>query len=607
MKSIKWRLVVLYVTLISIVMIICGTFIVSQIKSKSYGDKFTELERVAERRITLLEQSETIVDDAQVAKNMKDTYETSVEYLYATHNVYVKKIQGSIIYPDSVDLAEEVYKEYNKKLNTIAQVKSVENGQELTSIIEVDVMGEVGYEDYAAYATTFDLDGDGTLDYTMYVETSLEEVNENLSEYVRIIIISVIISVVISAVLGFLFANTITRPIAALTRSAKKMAKGNISHENNVIEVKSDDEIGQLTETFNHMAIELNKTLSAITSEKNKLETVFAHMADGILVFNSKNELIHANPAAYSMLGLKIADKPFGSIFEPLDSEINFESLLEMDTNSLQTFMLAINDQYINACFATYIDKSNESFGLITVLQDMTEQKKLEEMQKEFVANVSHELRTPLTTIKSYTETLLAGALDERDVAENFLQVVNNESDRMTTLVKDLLELSRLDNKQIKFNMKTMDLSLLMEDCYDKYKILADKKNQQMVFANKDDKFHIIGDAHRIEQVIKNIISNAVKYSPEDATIKLNMRQHFDMVQIIIEDDGLGIPEEDLPRIFERFYRVDKARSRAMGGTGLGLAIVKEIVEHHGGHITVDSVYGKGSTFCINLPIRDVI
>ncbi|WP_408646599.1 sensor histidine kinase [Vallitalea okinawensis] len=155
--------------------------------------------------------------------------------------------------------------------------------------------------------------------------------------------------------------------------------------------------------------------------------------------------------------------------------------------------------------------------------------------------------------------------------------------------------------------MKTMDLSLLMEDCYDKYKILADKKNQQMVFANKDDKFHIIGDAHRIEQVIKNIISNAVKYSPEDATIKLNMRQHFDMVQIIIEDDGLGIPEEDLPRIFERFYRVDKARSRAMGGTGLGLAIVKEIVEHHGGHITVDSVYGKGSTFCINLPIRDVI
>jgi two-component system sensor histidine kinase VicK len=239
---------------------------------------------------------------------------------------------------------------------------------------------------------------------------------------------------------------------------------------------------------------------------------------------------------------------------------------------------------------------------MICVIQDITEHKKLEEMQKEFVANVSHELRTPLTTIKSYTETLLNGAMEEPEIAENFLNVINNEGDRMTALVQDLLDLSRLDNKQTTFIMEELNLNLLLEDSIEKYSIHVKKKKQTLAYIPARKAHKVLGDANRIEQVIKNIISNAVKYSGEETTINVSIFEQNENVIIKVEDSGFGIPEEDLPRIFERFYRVDKARSREMGGTGLGLAIAKEIMEYHGGHISVESQLGRGTTFMLHFP-----
>jgi two-component system sensor histidine kinase VicK len=248
------------------------------------------------------------------------------------------------------------------------------------------------------------------------------------------------------------------------------------------------------------------------------------------------------------------------------------------------------------------INEHNETEGAMLVLQDVTEQEKLDKMRKEFVANVSHELRTPLTTIKSYTETLLDGAMESKECTVNFLQVINSESDRMTRLVKDLLQLSKLDYDKMEWNMNRLNVLNIIGDCIVKLEISAKQKNQTLSFEAPLELCEINGDKDRIEQVILNIIGNAIKYTPENGCVKVTADKLEDYIEIRIADTGMGIPQEDIPRLFERFYRVDKARSRAMGGTGLGLSIAKNIVEAHRGSISVESEYGKGTEVIINFP-----
>ena len=223
-------------------------------------------------------------------------------------------------------------------------------------------------------------------------------------------------------------------------------------------------------------------------------------------------------------------------------------------------------------------------------------------MRKEFVANVSHELRTPLTTVKSYAETLLDGAIEDKNLAVSFFQVINNEADRMTALVQDLLELSRLDNKQVKFNFKSVNITQLIIKSVEQHQILAQKKNQKLDYSISNKKIVVNIDSERIQQVLSNVISNAIKYSPENAEINVKLYEEDDFALVSVSDTGFGIPESDLPRIFERFYRVDKARSRKMGGTGLGLAIAKEIMELHNGKIYAESEYGNGTTITLKFP-----
>ena len=274
-------------------------------------------------------------------------------------------------------------------------------------------------------------------------------------------------------------------------------------------------------------------------------------------------------------------------------SNVHYEHAIKKTIQNI----IRVDDRYFNLCFAKFFSPHETLLGIICVIQDITEHKKLEAMQKDFVANVSHELRTPLTTIKSYTETLLEGALYETETALNFLQVINHESDRMTALVQDLLDLSKLDNKQVHLKIQKLNLNQLLEDSLNKFMIQIDKKNQVLIYHPSEVIFWINGDLYRLEQVLKNILSNAMKYSPETATIEIALYQHDNEVVIEVKDSGVGIPEADLLRIFERFYRVDKARSREMGGTGLGLAIAKEIMDYHKARIEVESTLGQGTTF----------
>ena len=268
---------------------------------------------------------------------------------------------------------------------------------------------------------------------------------------------------------------------------------------------------------------------------------------------------------------------------------------------------MQVEDSYINAIFVEYEEEeeTGSAAGLIVVLQDTTEQKQVEEMQKEFVANVSHELRTPITTIKSYVETLMEGAKDEPEIEDQFLHVINHESDRMTHLISELLELSRIDSRQIKLKREPVNLTEIVERSVYEHRILADRNQQKLEFKGPDKPYYILADTTRVEQVLRNLITNAIKYSPEKASITLGMRKKASRIEVYVKDTGMGIEKKEQERIFERFYRVDKARSRSMGGTGLGLAIAREIMDMHRGDIWVESDIGKGSTFWLSFPLMD--
>jgi len=445
-------------------------------------------------------------------------------------------------------------------------------------------------------------DTDGEVTYIIFVRMDAQFMYDSLLQQSITLMFASVTALVLMALMGFLLTSTLTEPIILLTKKSKEIANGRLDQK---IDVKSKDEIGQLAESFNHMVQELQKSISAITSEKNKMEIIQQNMSDGVLAYDRNETLIHANVSAQEMLNINnIKDIPFSEMMKLLAADIS--SLSGLSNESISDTSFQSGDRFINASFSPFYEHHGHVEGLVIVLQDITRHKKLDDMRKEFVANVSHEIRTPLTTVKSYTETLLNIDPQERARATDFLEIINSEADRMTLLVQDLLELTRFDSKQLDLDIKRTRISSLVERSIHQNIILAEKKSQQIHFIPPTVDFEIDCDPYRINQVFSNIISNAIKYSPPGSQITINTAMRSRYYQVDITDNGIGMPKDDIPRIFERFYRVDKARSRAMGGTGLGLAIANEIMKAHGGKILAVSEMGKGTTMKVRFPIPSV-
>jgi two-component system sensor histidine kinase VicK len=432
----------------------------------------------------------------------------------------------------------------------------------------------------------------------MYKKVAWEQI---VDSFRYLIFVSAVFAVFLSLLLGYLLSKTITSPIVSVMHKAEKVAEGNFDQP---LEVKSSDEIGNLAKTFNYMANELKKTLVEIASEKNKVETIINYMADGVMAFDLAGKLIHANPASKILLGDNAENSSFDVFAQSIGLNVKIEEILYFEQSPVRESDTVIGDKFVKVYFLVFTDTNKKAEGIIAVLHDITEQQKLDSMRREFVANVSHELRTPITSIKSYTETLLDGASDDKETAEHFLSVINSEADRMTRLVKDLLQLSRLDNQQMKWNTQEISLPVLTKEIVDRMQIGARQNQQKLECFVIGNIPPITADRDRIEQVIVNLISNALKYTPENGAITVYVGILYNDVYIKVTDTGIGIPEESLPRVFERFYRVDKARSRDKGGTGLGLSIAKEIIEAHGGTINILSEVGKGTDVTIKLPIK---
>ncbi len=460
------------------------------------------------------------------------------------------------------------------------------------------------------YATVIPSSNDFVI---VYVVDSEEEMNEFSMMVFSILIQSLLVGLVLALILSLILSNAITAPIQKITKKATSVAEGNFDEK---LAVHSNDEIGTLTSTFNKMADDLESTMREISGERQKLETIFYYLNDAVIAFDSDGRLLHINPTAKELFADCVGEMSLDRLIDELD----LESLSEgVHSNNDHDALIINNVNYKSNVFdisfgKLRFDLSDGIFGgYITVLHDITEHFELEKSRREFIANVSHELGTPLTSIKGAAETIATNPDMPEEIQASFLQMVIGESDRMSHIVKELLVISRLDNKRMMWNPASFSISDLLNHCIGVVHGEADKCGHALSLSLPSSPAPLIeADREKVEQVLLNLIQNAIKYTPSNGKIDVSLEYLKsrststlplgDWFCIKVSDNGTGIPKDDIPHIFERFYRVEKARTSDKGGTGLGLAIAKEITVEHGGDIEIDSAVGKGTTFTVYLP-----
>ncbi|WP_147536013.1 cell wall metabolism sensor histidine kinase WalK [Bacillus marasmi] len=435
---------------------------------------------------------------------------------------------------------------------------------------------------------------------TIYLVAKIENVFAQMKDINDIFISGTAIALAITAILGILLAQTISRPISDMRKHALALARGNFTRK---VKVYGYDEIGQLAITFNNLTKKLQEAQASTEGERRKLSSVLSNMTDGVIATDRRGRVILINEPAVKLLNVSretVLSQPIVHLLG-LEDKYSFEDLLEEQESVNLDYSTDKNHYVLRANFSVIQKETGFVNGLITVLHDITEQEKIDRERREFVANVSHELRTPLTTMRSYLEALADGAWQDEEIAPNFLDVTRNETERMIRLVNDLLQLSKMDSQDYQLKKEWINFIVYFNRIIDRFEITKEHNVRFKRNLPSHDIF-IEMDEDKLTQVLDNIISNALKYSPEGGYVRFAVEEKEDLIMVSISDQGVGIPKADLEKIFERFYRVDKARSRKLGGTGLGLAIAKEVINAHGGKIWATSVEGKGTTISFTLP-----
>ncbi len=431
----------------------------------------------------------------------------------------------------------------------------------------------------------------------------IETINKSITVSGIIWISAIILFIICSIVLVNSILKLITKPLSNIVDNAGNFDEENENEIKYLEEGKKNAE-DKFSKTINSMTEELKQNLKVVNKQKNQVEAILLHITDGIISFDLDGNVTYINPAAINFFNLDKEDNTFSKIFKKIDLDVNLEKIVYLDDFTSTEQKVFINEKYINIFFAPFKDSKNRPNGIIILLQDITEHVKLDNMRKEFVADVSHELKTPITSIIGYADTLLEGDYD-KDTQMQFLNVISSESRRMAKLVTDLLTLSRYDNNKNKVEKTEIDLGDLTKKCLENLEMEIEKKKHKVECFVTADVPLVKADKYGIERVILNILTNSIKYTHENGNIKIYVGFVYNDAYIKVIDNGIGIPEKDLPRIFERFYRVDKARTRDLGGTGLGLSIAKEIIEQNNGSIDIKSEFGKGTEVVLRIPVKN--
>lgn len=412
------------------------------------------------------------------------------------------------------------------------------------------------------------------------------------------------IFIVFSLILALIISRLITFPLKKIEKSMRTVASGKIVDVKHLKNINKFSEIEETIDSYNGMMEMIKKNNFDLNSQQSKTEIILEHMADGVIAFSITRQVVHMNKSAQRLLKIDNSYDTFDKIIKKLESDLDFDKIMYLPNYKSIDMKTVVDDNALNIIFIPFFSNRLTPMGVIMIVRNITENVKLDDMRKEFVANVSHELKTPLTSIKGYSETIMNGDLTYQEIIR-FSKVINQEANRMGRLVADLLQLSRFDYKKVSWKKMMFAIDEMAQNVCEKMQLSAKEKNHTLECVVNVKPPHVYADRDSIEQVLVNIISNSIKYTPEGGIIRVYVGSiNKDNAYVKIIDNGIGIPQKDLSRIFERFYRVDKARSRKMGGTGLGLSIVKEIIDGNNGTINIRSEVNQGTEVSITLPTK---
>jgi len=601
LKSLYFKIVLIILIFIVAVMCAVGAILMNGVTS-FYMDEFTDQmsECFDDAGLIMMELRQAAKEEspASAMKQVLSSY-GSILGIDEYRNYYVLGLDGEMLAGSDVTLGSGLIVTPNM----------------LSAISGTGGTMAAGGMEYADWAVRLPITAYPEDDFIIYIKDSLDEMRRLNTELFSIVLQAMIIGIFIAVLLSFFLAKSISSPLQSLTYGTQLVASGEFSHE---IEVNSADEIGVLAENFNHMKERLRATIEEVNGEREKLDTVLSCMKDPVLAFTAGGEVLHSNNAALELFknsGTKITlDLCFETLDIPLTIDGSTVRLTSPEAEAERTRdgylfhdRIAGNHVYdVSFAVIRYLDGKRNASGCVLIIHDVTARYELDESRREFVANVSHELRTPLTSIKGATETIKMDPEMDTDMRDYFLDMVLTESDRMTRIVSDLLVLSRLDNKRTKWNIETFDLKSSVRHLCEVMRSDLEARRHKITIGCEKELPEVTADRQRIEQVLINILTNAIKYTPDGGKIDIKLTQspQADRVFIQVKDNGVGIPEEDMAHLFERFYRVDKSRNLDTGGTGLGLAIAKELLEAHGGKISIDSRFQEGTTVNMELPVE---
>lgn len=597
-QSVQFKLVIMYLLLIIVAMQVIGAYFVRELEGqleKNFQDSITN-------SITLLDynaREEIIKNSDNSVKLQNDIRELLVDYSRASSNLIEVRIvddKGKILGTSNLNNQGIVGQKSNDPL--------VKRTLSLGTTSEDKIYKDESNKNNRVWVNVSSIKNKGQVIGAIYLVADIESVYKQVDDIANIFITGTLIAMIITAVLGILLSRTITKPIIEMKRQAYAMARGNYSRK---VKVYGVDEIGELADSFNTLTKRVQEAQAMTEGERRKLSSVLAYMTDGVIATDRRGKVILINTPAEKMLRVKHESANGRSIIDVLDigDTYQFEDLMEVD-GSLTMDRSTLDKPYVlRANFSVIQRETGFNNGVIAVLHDITDQEKVDQERRDFVSNVSHELRTPLTSMHSYLEALSDGAWEDKEIAPRFLEVTQNETERMIRLVNDLLKLSRMDGGREQLEKSFVNFTDFFNHIIDRFEMM---KKETIMFKRHIPREPVIIeiDEDKVMQVLDNIISNANKYSPDGGRISFYLKKFEDEIEVSIADEGLGVPDEDLANVFDRFFRVDKARSREMGGTGLGLAIAREVIEAHGGRIWAERNKTKGTIIKFTLPYSDL-
>lgn len=604
-QSIHFKIALVFALLLLITFQIVGAVFVQQLKSdniKAFKQRVELSTYVDNSLIASLNSSDTAAANQKIRKVLEDINNENIS------EIQVVDVKGTIRGDSDVNNRSLVGQK-----TTDAEIKQVIYNSRSFTKTTYDKRDNRRY--YIAITPLLSVSGNtNTVVGAVYVKANMETVYDSINSVVVIFATASLIATAIGMALAIAISRAITRPIDEMKKQTSRIARGDYSGQ---VRIYGQDELGQLAQAVNNLSVKIEEAQESSEAERRRLDSVLSHMSDGVIATDRRGNITIINEMASEDLNVN-PDSVIGrSILDVLDirSQYTLREILENQDEIILDLSDAEHEQILNAYFSLIQRESGFISGLVCVLHDVTEQQKIDRERRQFVSNVSHELRTPLTSMRSYIEALNDGAWKDPEVAPQFLKVTQDETDRMIRMINDLLSLSRMDSGRLQLELELVNLNELFNYILNRFDMMLDKDNNdtrdtkaknytiKRDFTKRDLWVEI--DTDKFIQVVDNIMNNAIKYSPDGGVITCRLLETHNHVILSITDQGLGIPKKDLSHVFDRFFRVDKARSRAQGGTGLGLAISKEVIALHHGKIWVDSIEGKGSTFYISLPYEE--